>query len=245
MTEAVLKVVGAHLQYGVVRALQDVTFEAARGHVTAVVGTNGAGKSTLMRAIAGLVQLNKGRIEGPDGADITRMPPDRRLTDLGLALVPEGRGIFHHMSVDENLAMGTRIGIRRHSEASAAEHLATLRRLFPILEQRHAQLAGTLSGGEQQILGISRALLAQPAVLLLDEPSMGLAPLVVERLFQTLAEYRKQNDLTVVLVEQDTELALELSDDAYLMEQGRVTLSGPSNEVSRSPALRETYLGVS
>ena len=245
MSETVVKVVGAHMQYGAVRALQDVSIEAVRGQITAVVGTNGAGKSTLMRAIAGLVQLSAGRIEGPGGADITRLAPDRRLTDLGLALVPEGRGIFHHMSVDENLAMGTRVGIRRHGAEGAADRLATVVRLFPVLQERHAQLAGTLSGGEQQILSISRALLAQPTVLLLDEPSMGLAPLVVERLFRSLAEYRTDKDLTVILVEQDTELALELSDYAYVMEQGRVTLAGASKDLAKSPALRETYLGVS
>ncbi len=241
--EPVVRVVGASVRYGAIRALQGVSIEAARGKVTAVVGTNGAGKSTLMRAIAGLVGLSSGRIEGPGGRDVTKLAPYRRVKELGIALVPEGRGLFYRMSVEENLGFGSKMGQERRNGGGVDKREEILG-LFPALRDRMRQLAGTLSGGEQQMLSICRALLSEPAVLLLDEPSMGLAPLVIETVFKNLARYQGDQELSVILVEQNTEIALELADYVYLMEQGVIEVEGTPSEVGANPRLREIFLGT-
>ena len=241
--EPVVRVVEASVRFGAIRALQGVSLDIARGAVTAVVGTNGAGKSTLMRAIAGLVGLGAGRIECPNGVDITGMAPYRRIRELGIALVPEGRGIFYRMSVADNLAFGSRLGHQRRSVAGTDAYEAILD-LFPVLRDRLHQLAGTLSGGEQQMLSICRALLAEPVVLLLDEPSMGLAPIVIETVFANLARYQAEKGLSVLLVEQNTEIALELADYVYLMEQGVIEAEGTPAEIGVNPKLRESFLGI-
>ena len=241
--EPVVRVVGASVRYGAIRALQGVSIEAARGGVTAVVGTNGAGKSTLLRAVTGLVGLSSGRIEGPGGRDITKMAPHRRLKELGIALVPEGRGLFYRMSVEENLSFGSKVGQHRRNGGGVDKREEILD-LFPVLRDRMRQLAGSLSGGEQQMLSICRALLSEPAVLLLDEPSMGLAPLVIETVFKNLARYQGDQNLSVILVEQNTEIALELADYVYLMEQGVIAVEGTPSEIAANPRLREIFLGI-
>jgi branched-chain amino acid transport system ATP-binding protein len=225
------------VHYGGIRAVQEVTLAVAEGETVCVIGANGAGKSTTLRALVGLAAVAAGSITYR-GQDVTRLPVHQR-SRLGLSLVPEGRGIFPRMSVTENLLMGAyqhadRAAIRRDLERVLA--------LFPRLAERKAQVAGTLSGGEQQMLAVGRALMSRPRLLLLDEPSMGLAPLVVEKIFETLREVAAQG-VTLVLVEQNANLALQISDRGYVLEGGRVAISGPAPDLLQDPRVRAAYLG--
>jgi branched-chain amino acid transport system ATP-binding protein len=240
--DVALRVVDVEVVYGRIRALQGVTIEAARGTVTALVGANGAGKSSLLKSIAGLVPLRSGRIEVPAGADVSRLPPHERVRRLGIVLVPEGRGVFGAMSVEENLAFGTRVGSLRNggSEARAREEVFDL---FPLLRERRRLQARYLSGGEQQMLSLARALLMQPLILLIDEPSMGLAPLAIKSIFTALREVLERRGISVLLVEQDSTLALGVADYAYVLEQGRIVISGPAGVVADSSRLKAAYLG--
>jgi branched-chain amino acid transport system ATP-binding protein len=225
------------VHYGGIRAVQEVTLAVAEGETVCVIGANGAGKSTTLRALVGLAAVAAGSITYR-GQDVTRLPVHQR-SRLGLSLVPEGRGIFPRMSVTENLLMGAyqhadRAAIRRDLERVLA--------LFPRLAERRAQVAGTLSGGEQQMLAVGRALMSRPRLLLLDEPSMGLAPLVVEKIFETLREVAAQG-VTLMLVEQNANLALQISDRGYVLEGGRVAISGPAPDLLQDPRVRAAYLG--
>lgn len=225
------------VHYGGIRAVQDVTLAVAEGETVCVIGANGAGKSTTLRALVGLATAAAGSITYR-GRDVTHLPVHQR-SRLGLSLVPEGRGIFPRMSVTENLLMGAYqhrdgAGIRRDLERVLA--------LFPRLAERKAQVAGTLSGGEQQMLAVGRALMSRPRLLLLDEPSMGLAPLVVEKIFETLREVAAQG-VTLMLVEQNANLALQISDRGYVLEGGRVAISGPAAGLLQDPRVRAAYLG--
>jgi branched-chain amino acid transport system ATP-binding protein len=225
------------VHYGGIRAVQEVTLAVAEGETVCVIGANGAGKSTTLRALVGLAAAAAGSITYR-GQDVTRLPVHQR-SRLGLSLVPEGRGIFPRMSVTENLLMGAyqhadRAAIRRDLERVLA--------LFPRLAERTAQVAGTLSGGEQQMLAVGRALMSRPRLLLLDEPSMGLAPLVVEKIFETLREVAAQG-VTLMLVEQNANLALQISDRGYVLEGGRVAISGPAPDLLQDPRVRAAYLG--
>jgi branched-chain amino acid transport system ATP-binding protein len=225
------------VNYGGIRAVQEVTLGVAEGETVCVIGANGAGKSTTLRALVGLAAVAAGSITYR-GQDVTRLPVHQR-SRLGLSLVPEGRGIFPRMSVTENLLMGAyqhadRAAIRRDLERVLA--------LFPRLAERRAQVAGTLSGGEQQMLAVGRALMSRPRLLLLDEPSMGLAPLVVEKIFETLREVAAQG-VTLMLVEQNANLALQISDRGYVLEGGRVAISGPAPDLLQDPRVRAAYLG--
>ena len=232
MTAPLLEVEDLRVRYGAVEAVHGVSFAATAGEVTALIGANGAGKSSTLAAISGLVPA-RGRIRF-DGHDIAGAPP-HAIVRAGVIQVPEGREILARMTVEENLLMGLRDG-ERSALGSAYER-------FPILRERRALLAVSLSGGEQQMLAIARALLARPRLLLLDEPSLGLAPLVVKRVFDTLAELKRQG-VTMLLVEQNALRALRLADRAYVMELGRVVMRGTGHELLRDEGVARTYLGA-
>jgi branched-chain amino acid transport system ATP-binding protein len=238
-----IRTVDVEVSYGRIRAVQNVSIEVQRGAVTALVGANGAGKSSLLKSIAGLVPIRHGRVEIPGGTDVTREPAHERIRRLGVTLIPEGRGVFGQMTVEENLQLGMRVGAMRASSEEVEASREQVFELFPVLRERRSLNARYLSGGEQQMLTIGRALLMEPTVLLVDEPSMGLAPKVVKSIFDALREVLERRLITVLLVEQDSELALRIADYAYVMEQGRVETGGRARAVAEDPRLRAAYLG--
>jgi branched-chain amino acid transport system ATP-binding protein len=233
----VLKVEGLVCRYGKVAAVRELSMEVRRGELVSLIGANGAGKTTTLKAISGVLAPAAGRITFL-GQDITRASP-KRILELGIAHCPEGRRVFPYMSVLENLEMGAYL---RSDRAQIAADMERLFARFPILSERRHQAAGTLSGGEQQMLAISRALMSQPKLVLFDEPSLGLAPNLVERTFDIVKDIRAQG-ATVVMVEQNAFAALELSDRSYVLDQGRVTMSGPGWELLRDPHVKVAYLG--
>jgi branched-chain amino acid transport system ATP-binding protein len=221
-----------------VEALHGIDLAARAGEIVTILGANGAGKSTTLRAISGLLRPSGGEIRY-EGKPADAVPAHERVR-MGIAQSPEGRRIFGTLTVLENLALGA---FTRSDEAGVAETRAWIYRLFPVLEQRRDQLAGTLSGGEQQMLAIGRALMAKPRVLLLDEPSLGLAPLLVKAIFRTIREINEQTGVTVVLVEQNARAALKLAHRGYVMEVGRIVLEGPAAELASDPKVQAAYLG--
>jgi branched-chain amino acid transport system ATP-binding protein len=230
--------------YGAIRAVQGADIEAARGQITALIGSNGAGKSSTLKAMAGLVPIARGRVE-VGGVDVTRLPAHLRVIEHGVVLIPEGRSAFLTMTVRENLGLGMRVGREREARGHTGGFtLADAFRLFPVLEARADNRAQYLSGGELKMLAIARSLLMHPQVLLIDEPSMGLAPLLVRQIFAELRGILKERDVSVLLVEQDTALALELARSAYVIEQGRITAHAPASELRRDPRLKAAYLGA-
>jgi branched-chain amino acid transport system ATP-binding protein len=234
----VLKVEGLVCRYGKVAAVRELSIEVNQGELVSLIGANGAGKTTTLKAISGVLPPAAGRIVFL-GEDITRASP-RRILQLGIAHCPEGRRVFPQMSVLENLEMGS------YLRTDAGEVSADMQRLlerFPILHERRNQAAGTLSGGEQQMLAISRALMSRPKLVLFDEPSLGLAPNLVERTFEIIKGIRTQG-VTVVMVEQNAFAALELSDRAYVLDQGHVTMTGPGMELLHNPHVKAAYLGA-
>lgn len=237
---ALLEVRGATVCYGRIEALHGVSLVVHDGELVTLLGANGAGKTTLMRAISGLLPLTSGSVWF-DGHDITKMKAHRRVID-GLVQAPEGRGVFPGMSVVENLEMGC-YGRKFDTKAAHDERLDWVFTTFPRLAERRKQVGGTLSGGEQQMLAIGRALMARPRVLLLDEPSMGLAPMVISQIFSIIAEINAQGT-TVLLVEQNAQQALSRSDRAYILETGNVTRTGPARELLADDSIRAAYLGV-
>jgi branched-chain amino acid transport system ATP-binding protein len=234
----VLSIEGLVCRYGKVEAVRGLTMEARQGELVTLIGANGAGKTTTLKAISGLLTPAAGRITFL-GEDITRASA-RRILELGIAHCPEGRRVFPYMTVAENLEMGC---YRRSDANGIAADLEAIYTRFPILGQRRGQAAGTLSGGEQQMLAISRALMSAPKLVLFDEPSLGLAPTLVERTFAIIKDIRAHG-VTVVLVEQNAFAALELSDRSYVLEQGRVALSGTGAELLDNPHVRRAYLGA-
>jgi branched-chain amino acid transport system ATP-binding protein len=234
----VLEVEGLLCCYGKVVAVRQLSMAVGRGELVTLIGANGAGKSTTLKAISGLLAPTAGRIRFL-GEDITRASA-RRILELGIAHCPEGRRIFPYMSVRENLEMGCYL---RGDKAGIAADMEGLFERFPILRQRSEQPAGTLSGGEQQMLAISRALMSRPKLVLFDEPSLGLAPNLVERTFEIITEIRRQGT-TVVMVEQNAFAALELCDRSYVLEQGRVTLTGTGKDLLGNPHVKSAYLGA-
>ncbi|MGB9182935.1 MAG: ABC transporter ATP-binding protein [Solirubrobacteraceae bacterium] len=230
-----LSVSGIHCSYGPIEAVRGVSLEVPRGSVVCILGPNGAGKSTTLKAIAGLVPPWKGTIT-LDGRDITRLDPARRLA-LGIALAPEGRRILSDFSVKENLRIGGHLLSRQRLES----RIAAMIELFPLLGERIDQPGGSLSGGEQQMLAIGRALMTEPAVLLLDEPSLGLAPITTRQVFEVVARIR-ENGTTTVLVEQNS-MALSVADHGYVLSEGRLDLQGPAAELFGDERLRRAYLG--
>jgi branched-chain amino acid transport system ATP-binding protein len=233
----VLEVEGLHVHYGPVHAVKGLTFSVGENEIVTLIGGNGAGKSSTLRAITGLRRPSAGRVS-LRGADITGMRPDRILRQ-GVAHVPEGRGIFQQLTVEENLALGAFTRRDRQGVARDREHVLGH---FPRLRERLAQRAGTLSGGEQQMLAIARGLMSKPRILLLDEPSLGLAPLLVRQVYEILADVHREG-MTILLVEQNAQIALGFADTAHVIEVGSFVMSGPAGELAKSDAVREAYLG--
>jgi len=234
---SLLRLEQLQVSYGGIRAVKGIDIEVRQGELVCLIGANGAGKTTTLKAVTGLVRAAAGRVLY-DGQDITglRVP---QIARRGLALVPEGRGVFAQLTIEENLAMGAYARKDRAAVASDVERAFTL---FPRLKERRAQTAGTLSGGEQQMLAIARALMSRPRLLLLDEPSMGLAPLMVERIFEVVRTIAAEG-VTLLLVEQNARLALETSHRGYVLEGGLVSVSGEAKTLLGDPRIREAYLG--
>ncbi len=236
MSDILLQGKGVETFYGKIQALKGIDFEVRKGEIATVIGANGAGKSTLMMTICGTPRARAGNII-LDGQDITQMPT-HEIVHLGIAQSPEGRRIFPRMSVFENLQMGATVDKLRHFD----EDLLKVFKLFPRLEERRNQRAGTLSGGEQQMLAIGRALMARPRLLLLDEPSLGLAPIIVKQIFAAIKKLNQEEGLTVLLVEQNAFHALRLAHRAYVMVNGKIAMSGTGAELLKSPEVRAAYL---
>jgi branched-chain amino acid transport system ATP-binding protein len=236
MSDILLQGTGVETFYGKIQALKGIDFEVRKGEIATLIGSNGAGKSTLMMTIFGTPRARAGKITF-EGKDITNLPT-HEIAQLGLAQSPEGRRIFPRMSVLENLQMGATV----NNMAFFTEDVAKIYKLFPILESRSSQRAGTLSGGEQQMLAIGRALMARPKLLLLDEPSLGLAPIIVRQIFTAIRDLNEKEGLTVFLVEQNAFHALKLAHRAYVMVNGRVTMSGTGQELLARPEVRQAYL---
>ena len=234
--ESLLKLTDVNVFYGAIHAIRDVSLEVREGEIVTLIGANGAGKSTTLGAVSGLLYAASGRIE-LFGEDTTRIAP-HRIVKRGAALVPEGRRVFLQMTVRENLEMGAFTRPRGEAESSLRE----VYERFPRLQERRHQLAGTLSGGEQQMLAIGRALMSRPRLLMLDEPSMGLAPILVEQIFDIIRELHRAGT-TILLVEQNARMALSAADRAYVMESGSITLSGSGAELAQSDLVRRAYLG--
>jgi branched-chain amino acid transport system ATP-binding protein len=232
-----LKVSDLTVNYGAIEAVRELFFEVPDGQVVAIIGANGAGKSTTLNTIGGLLEPIRGRIE-LDGRDITGLRADQ-VARLGLAQVPEGREVLAPLSVEENLRLGAYV---RKDKDEVEEDLQSMFRRFPILEKRRKQHAGLMSGGEQQMLSVARALMAHPKLLTLDEPSMGLAPLIVNQIFEILAEIRAQG-VTLLLVEQNARKALQVADYAYVLERGKLAHAAPSAELRDDPRIVAAYLG--
>jgi branched-chain amino acid transport system ATP-binding protein len=235
---ALLKIESISSGYGEVQILWDVSIELARGKLTALVGSNGAGKTTLLRTVSGLIRPWQGSVTF-DGRDVTRTSAHAK-AGQGLVMVPEGRQLFPNMTVYENLEMGA---FTRRAKAHFAENLDRVYEMLPRLKERAAQKAGTLSGGEQQMLAVARGLMAQPEVLMFDELSLGLAPFLVLNIFEILQRL-KASGLTMLLVEQNVQMALAVSDYAYVLSEGRVGIEGPAAEVRQMPQVRAAYLGM-
>ena len=231
-----LELSGVHAHYGAISALRSIDLSVQVGEVVTLIGANGAGKSTLMMSLFGKPRASAGRIVF-DGEDITGLPA-HEVARRGIALVPEGRRIFPRMTVMENLQMGAVLADPLNFEADLKRMFA----LFPILDERRQQRAGTLSGGEQQMLAIARALMARPKLLLLDEPSLGLAPLMIRRIFQVIRELNRDHGMTVLLVEQNAHHALRVAHRGYVLQHGRIVLSGSGRELLASAEVRAAYL---
>jgi branched-chain amino acid transport system ATP-binding protein len=236
MSEALLSVRGVETFYGKIQALRGIDLDVKKGEIATLIGSNGAGKSTLMMTICGTPRARSGTITF-DGHDITNMPV-HEIVRLGISQSPEGRRIFPRMTVEENLQMGATVSDPKFFDAD----LALAFTLFPILEKRRNQRGGTLSGGEQQMLAIARALMARPRLLLLDEPSLGLAPLLVKQIFAAIKDLNEREGMTVFLVEQNAFHALKLAHRAYVMVNGNIALSGTGKELLASPEIRAAYL---
>ena len=232
----ILKVDNINVYYGAIHAIKGISFEVNEGEIVTLIGANGAGKSTTLQTVSGLLRSRTGSIEF-NGENISHVPA-HKLLYKGLAQVPEGRRIFLQMSVEENLEMGA----FTQKNAGIDADLESVYEQFPRLRERKKQIAGTLSGGEQQMLAMGRALMSHPKLLMLDEPSMGLAPILVEQIFDIIRQLHK-NGTTILLVEQNAQMALSVADRAYVLETGKITLSGTGKELAESDEVRKAYLG--
>ncbi len=232
-----LKIKDLVVKYGGITAVKDISLEIKEGETVALIGANGAGKSSTLHAVSGLIRSASGTIAF-DGKDITGVSPDK-IVEMGLVQVPEGRQIFTRLTVEENLRMGAFVN---RDKADVARNKDRVLSLFPILKERSRQSAGTLSGGEQQMLAIGRALMSSPKMLLLDEPSMGLSPIMTQEVFNVLRSLKDEN-ITIFIVEQNAYEALELADRAYIMETGTITLEGRSRDLINDERVKDAYLG--
>ena len=238
-----LKVENLNVHYGAIHAIKGVSFDVAKGEIVTLIGANGAGKSTILRAVSGLVRPSGGNItytreEGQEPKDLTKIPA-HKLVNFGISHVPEGRRIFANLSVADNLELGA---YHRKDKAGIAEDTDWVFTLFPRLKERKRQIAGTLSGGEQQMLATARGLMSRPDLLLMDEPSMGLAPILVREIFDTVALINKRG-VTILIVEQNANMALSLANRAFVLEVGSIVLQGSSAELSCNEKVKEAYLG--
>ncbi len=237
-----LRLKNINTYYGKVHALKNVSLHLEEGEIVTLIGANGAGKTTILNTVSGVTTAGSGEVLF-NKQQITALPPDQ-IVKLGVSQVPEGRQVFKPLSVEDNLELGAYLRYRsRESKASIHKDMEQVFTLFPRLQERRKQLAGTMSGGEQQMLAIGRALMANPKLLLLDEPSMGLAPLVVQEIFRVLSQLRSENGTTILLVEQNAKAALKLADRAYVLETGKVILEGPADEMMENAEVKRAYLG--
>jgi branched-chain amino acid transport system ATP-binding protein len=234
-----LEIEDLHVSYGAIKALHGVSLKVPPGSIVTLIGANGAGKSTTLRALSGLVKPTKGSIRY-DGHEIAKLAA-HQIVSRGLCHVPEGRMVFANLTVRENLRMGAYL---RKDRKWVSEQMDYVFGLFPRLKERENQAAGTLSGGEQQMLAIGRALLSKPRFLMLDEPSLGIAPLLVKTIFERIVEINREQGLTILLVEQNANLALEVSSYGYVLETGKILLEGPAAELKANPEVQEAYLGT-
>ena len=234
---AMLKVRGLNVYYGVIQAIKGISFEVNQGEVIALIGANGAGKTTILHTVTGLLRAKSGKIEF-EGNDITKMPGHKIVT-LGMAHVPEGRRVFADLSVYENLILGA---YTRKDKEEINKTLEMVYRRFPRLQERKTQLAGTLSGGEQQMLAMGRALMSHPKIILMDEPSMGLSPIFVNEIFDIIKQV-SASGTTVLLVEQNAKKALEIADRAYVLETGKIVKSASADELMNDDSIKKAYLG--
>lgn len=234
---AMLEIKDLEVYYGVIQAIKGVSFEVNEGEVIALIGANGAGKTTILHTITGLLEAKRGTVTF-DGKDITKVPA-HKIVSMGMAHVPEGRRVFSNLTVFQNLKMGA---YTRKDKTEIEETLKTVYRRFPRLEERQNQLAGTLSGGEQQMLAMGRALMSHPRILLMDEPSMGLSPIFVNEIFDIIKKV-SAGGTTVLLVEQNAKKALSISDRGYVLETGNIVLSGKSDELLNNDSIKKAYLG--
>ncbi len=234
-----LEVKNLRAGYGEITILWDINLRVDKGTITAILGSNGMGKTTLLKCIAGLQKIISGDIIF-EGKSIINVPSHKRV-ELGLSLIPEGRRIFPEMNVYENLLMGA---YTKEARKHISESFEIVYNLFPILKERRNQLAGTLSGGEQQMLAIARGLMSRPKLLMLDEPSAGLAPKIVLQIMDLIQKLNKEYNITIMLVEQHVENALKIADTAYIIENGRITLTGSGKELLANPKVKESYLGI-
>jgi len=234
---AMLEVKGLQVYYGVIQALKDVSFEVNQGEVIALIGANGAGKTTTLHTVTGLLPAKQGSIMF-EGVDITKMPA-HKIVEMGIAHVPEGRRVFADLTVYENLIMGA---YTRKDKKEIAENLENVYKRFPRLRERKTQRAGTLSGGEQQMLAMGRALMSNPKMIVMDEPSMGLSPIFVNEIFDII-EKVSASGTTVLLVEQNAKKALSIADRAYVLETGKIVLSGDANDLMNDDSIKKAYLG--
>ena len=232
-----LKVTDLKVKYGMIEAIKGISFEVRDGEIVTMIGANGAGKTTTMHAISGLVKAAEGSIM-LDDVELTKTPANK-IVGMGLAQVPEGRRVFAEQTVEENLILGAYL---RKDKSKVAEDMEEVYQLFPRLKERRKQLAGTLSGGEQQMLAMGRALMAKPSILLLDEPSMGLSPLLVSEIFHIIREINDKGT-TILLVEQNAKRALAIADRAYVLETGNITLEGTGEELANDERVQKAYLG--
>ena len=232
-----LEIKDLHVSYGGIKALRGINIEVPDGKIVTLIGANGAGKSTLLRTISGLVKAESGSIK-LNGKELTGLPINKICAE-GIALSPEGRRVFTDLTVQENLKIGSYL---RKDKKEIEKDLAWVYELFPRLKERSWQFAGTLSGGEQQMLAVGRALMSRPSILMLDEPSLGLAPLIVQQIFDIIKEINRKG-VTVLLIEQNANMALKTADIVYVIETGEIVLSGSGEEVMANPSVREAYLG--
>lgn len=236
-----LEIKGLSAYYGPVHALREVSISVKDGQIVAIIGANGAGKTTLLRSISGLMSSKRGSVTYHD-QDISTLPA-REIVRLGICQVPEGRQIFAHLTVIDNLRLGAYLSFTKGKRREIEEQLERVLTIFPILRERPTQIAGTLSGGEQQMLAIGRALMAKPSLLLLDEPSMGLAPLVVKEIFQVIRDLHERGS-TILLVEQNARLALRIANYGYVLETGEVVLEGQTTDLLQNEDVKRAYLGA-